>query len=587
MEPCMVVVVVAAAVLLDRLAGELPGRWHPLVGFGVVASAMERSLRRLAGREAALLRLAGAAAVTALVIPASLVAYGLSNVPSVGAACDVLILYLTIGLRSLEEHAIAVAKALTEGNLSNAREAVGRIVSRDTGNMSTNDVARAAVESVLENGNDAVFGAVFWFIVLGAPGALMYRLVNTLDAMWGYRSERYLHYGWAAARLDDLLNFIPARLSALTYSLAGRTVASLRCWKSQGGLWYSPNAGPVMAAGAGALEVRLGGSASYAGQKKERPELGCGAEPRVDDIERAVALVQRGLVGWIVVLAVFCSANATAGIEAIDDLGHTVRLEKPAGRIISFAPHVTELLFAIGAGDKIVGVVKHSDYPEQAKRIPEIGTNRAADLERIVSLQPDLIIAWFHASSLKQLDRLRSTGIPVYYSNPQTLKGIASEGERLATLAGTEAEAARWADQFRQRHARLFSTFAARPKVKVFYQVSGRPLYTLNREHFVSDLLTTCGATNIFGTLPIVAPVVNIEAVLHADPQAIIAAIPAAELKSQWESWTDMQAVRLKNLFTVNADLTHRPGPRAMDAAETLCEKIDEARMRLSKRGQP
>lgn len=304
------VVVLIAAVLVDRIAGEPPRRWHPLVGFGLLASNLERVLRGLARGEPSRLRSLGVAAVIALVIPASLLGYGLSSIAVVGAACDVLVLYLAIAPRSLEEHAVAVAEALRQEDLAKAREAVACIVSRDTGAMSTGDVARAAVESVLENGNDAVFGAVFWFIVLGAPGAVMYRLANTLDAMWGYRSEQYLHFGWAAARLDDLLNLIPARLSALTYSLAGSTAAGLRCWRSQGAAWYSPNAGPVMAAGAGALQLRLGGPASYGGRTKERPVLGCGADPGVDDIERAVALVSRGLTGWILALVALCAVRA-------------------------------------------------------------------------------------------------------------------------------------------------------------------------------------------------------------------------------------------------------------------------------------
>lgn len=286
---------------------------------------------------------------------------------------------------------------------------------------------------------------------------------------------------------------------------------------------------------------------------------------------------------WL--LLAFAPQPAAAAVEAVDDLGQTVRLDEPASRIISFAPHVTELLFAVGAGEKIVGVVKHSDYPEQAKRIPEIGTNLAADLERIVSMRPDLIVAWLHAASMKQLDRLRSTGIPVYFSNPRTLEAIARDGERMGTLAGTGAEAARWAEQFRQRHQRLLSRYAHRGTIRVFYQVWPRPLYTLNREHFVSDLLATCGATNVFGSLPVIAPVVNTEAVLQANPQAIIGALPEAELRSQWDGWKEIDAVRLKNLFSVDADLVHRAGPRAMDGAETLCEMIDEARRRIAQPG--
>lgn len=281
-------------------------------------------------------------------------------------------------------------------------------------------------------------------------------------------------------------------------------------------------------------------------------------------------------------LACLAAIQAEAAVEVTDDLGAKVRLEKPAARIVSFAPHVTELLFAIGAGKRIVGVVKHSDYPEEAKKIPEIGMNRAADLERIVALQPDLIIAWLHASSMKQLDRLRSVGIPVYYSNPETLEGIARDAERLAILAGTTDEAKEWLRSFRQRHDRLLSTYSRRPKVAVFYQMWIRPMYTLNDKHFVSNLLTSCGAANVFGTLPVVAPVVNVEAVLKANPQAIIGAVPLEDLRAQWGEWKDLDAARMGNLFSVNADLTHRSGPRAMDGAEILCDKIDEARRRVA-----
>ncbi len=278
---------------------------------------------------------------------------------------------------------------------------------------------------------------------------------------------------------------------------------------------------------------------------------------------------------------------AAAAIEVTDDLGAKVRLEKPAARIVSFAPHVTELLFAVGAGRRIVGVVKHSDYPEEAKKIPEIGMNRAADLEKIVSLQPDLIIAWLHASSMKQLDRLRSVGIPVYYSNPESLDGIARDAERFAILAGTTEQAKEWIRGYRQRHDRLLSAFSRRPKVAVFYEMWIRPLYTLNNHHFVSDLLAACGATNVFGSLPVVAPVVNTEAVLKANPQTIIGAVPLEELRSQWMEWKDIDAVRFGNIFSVNADLTHRPGPRAMDGAEILCDKIDEARRRVAASRRP
>jgi adenosylcobinamide-phosphate synthase len=168
--------------------------------------------------------------------------------------------------------------------------------------MDAQAVASAAVESVLENGNDAVFGALFWFLVAGAPGVLLYRLVNTLDAMWGYRTPRYLYFGWAAARLDDVLNFIPARLTALTYALIGHTRSALRCWRAQAGEWESPNAGPVMAAGAGALGVGLGGGAYYHGQWEERPALGAGPRPDATSIPAGLRLVRLGVILWLLVV---------------------------------------------------------------------------------------------------------------------------------------------------------------------------------------------------------------------------------------------------------------------------------------------
>jgi adenosylcobinamide-phosphate synthase len=289
----MTLAVIVAALVADRLFGEPPARWHPLVGFGRLASGLERSLRKQIAP-----RSAGVLAVVLLIAPPTALAH-LVSTPVV----DAILLYLAIAPRSLEDHSLRVADALRLGNLAAARTAVAQIVSRDTAGMTADDVVRAAVESVLENGNDAVFGALFWFLVLGAPGVVMYRLANTLDAMWGYRNEAYLHFGWAAARLDDLLNLVPARLTALTYAVAGSTAPALRCWRTQGPTWYSPNAGPVMAAGAGALQVQLGGAASYGGRLKERPLLGCGTAPGVEDIDRAIALVRRSLALWIVGVA--------------------------------------------------------------------------------------------------------------------------------------------------------------------------------------------------------------------------------------------------------------------------------------------
>ena len=277
---------------LDAMLGE-PRRAHPLVGFGRMAQAIERRLHCDA-------RASGTVAWCVAVLPTVALTAGIAHLLALwsawaATAFSAAMLYLAVGHRSLGEHARAVEMPLRAGDLDAARGAVGRMVSRDTQALDGAQVAAAATESVLENGADAVFGALFWFALLGAPGVVLYRLSNTLDAMWGYRNERFERFGWCAARVDDVLNYIPARLVALTYALLGKTRLALACWRKQGPLWDSPNAGPVMAAGAGALGLRLGGQAVYHGRVERRPALGEGAHPGAHDVRRALQLVGRSL----------------------------------------------------------------------------------------------------------------------------------------------------------------------------------------------------------------------------------------------------------------------------------------------------
>jgi adenosylcobinamide-phosphate synthase len=290
-----------AAVLLDAWLGE-PRRAHPLVAFGRLAKGIEARLHDDRRR-------AGVLAWCAAVLPLSLLAWVVAAYLKTHAAWlafvfETVVLYLTIGLRSLADHALPVARALNQGDILGARAAVGRMVSRDTDALDEQQVAAAATESVLENGSDAVFGALFWFVLLGAPGAVLYRLANTLDAMWGYRTTRYERFGWAAARIDDVLNFLPARLTALSYVLLGDATRAWRSWRTQATQWDSPNAGPVMAAGAGALGVCLGGAAPYDGIWEPRPTLGEGDPPHADAIVRALRLVCRSVVLWLVVIGI-------------------------------------------------------------------------------------------------------------------------------------------------------------------------------------------------------------------------------------------------------------------------------------------
>ena len=280
--------------------------------------------------------------------------------------------------------------------------------------------------------------------------------------------------------------------------------------------------------------------------------------------------------------AISMMANAAnAAITVRDDDGNVITLAKPAQRIVAMSPHVTELLFAAGGGERIVGAVTYSDYPEAAKKIPRIGTNRQIDMERVIAMKPDLIVAWMHGSSERQIDTLRQLGIPIFHSEPLKLDGIADNVQRLGQLLGTENVAQPAATQIRAQFAALTKQYASRPPVRMFYQVWDKPLYTLSGGSIVTDAMRVCGGVNIFADLKVTAPVVSIEGVLQADPEAIFG---TAEKDyggvTLWKQYTTMKAVRNGNLFTLDGELLNRAGPRMVDGTRAMCEMLEQARQR-------
>jgi adenosylcobinamide-phosphate synthase len=300
-------VAMACALAMDYFFGE-PKRFHPLVGFGTLANWIESLLN---GREAAqsfgISRLSGALGWMLLCIPLPIVlASVIAELPSSWAFLfSVFSLYLCIAPNSLAKHAYAIQGSLAKNDIENARVALNAIVSRDCGDLDAKQIAAGSVESVLENGSDAVIAPLFWYFLLGAPGVLLYRLANTLDAMWGYRTKRFNDFGFAAAKLDDLLNWVPARCCAFLYAVGGNFFKAIGCWQSQARLWSSPNAGPVMASGAGALYLIIGGSAFYHGQEEPRPVLGIGEIPNVDDIRRSVNLVNKATGYFVLIILIW------------------------------------------------------------------------------------------------------------------------------------------------------------------------------------------------------------------------------------------------------------------------------------------
>jgi iron complex transport system substrate-binding protein len=277
--------------------------------------------------------------------------------------------------------------------------------------------------------------------------------------------------------------------------------------------------------------------------------------------------------------ALLMALGVHAAVSVRDDDGKMVTLAKPAERVISMAPHVTELLFAAGAGSRIVGAVDYSDYPEAAKAIPRVGSNREVDLERVLALKPDLIVVWRHGSSERQIEMLRKLGIPLFHSEPASLDAISGSVIAMGKLAGTEPAAEAAAADLRKRLAALRTRYAGRPVVRVFYQVWDKPLYTLNGTHIVSDALRLCGGENIFASQKVTAPVVGIEAVLKENPEAVFSTAEKEQGGAgMWRQYPNVLATRNDNLFTIDGHLLNRAGPRMIQGTESLCEKLELAR---------
>lgn len=280
------------------------------------------------------------------------------------------------------------------------------------------------------------------------------------------------------------------------------------------------------------------------------------------------------------------AAAAQAAVSVVDDAGRRVTVQQPARRVISMAPHATELLFAAGGGARVVGAMNYSDYPEAAKKIPLVGSNSVIDMERVLALKPDLIVVWHTGNTARQIAQLESLGVPVFHSEPRTLGQVADNVDRLGQLLGTVPAAKAAAGALRARLEGLEARYARRSPVTVFYQIWDQPLYTLNDAQIASDAIRICGGRNVFGGLKVVAPEVGIEAVLKADPEAIMAGKrhdPANPGLKLWEPYRSMTAVKRGNLLTVDGELLTRPGPRVVDGAAQLCEAFEAVRQRRPK----
>lgn len=273
-------------------------------------------------------------------------------------------------------------------------------------------------------------------------------------------------------------------------------------------------------------------------------------------------------------------ALASEAVQVVDVRGRNVQLEVPARRVVSLTPHITELLFVLGAQDAIVATVEHSDWPAEARSLPRIGDAFRVDRERLLLLDPDLVVAWDSGTAVELVDWLEERGTPVYVTDALELAGIGRSLRDLGALTGHEEDAEVAAAGFESGIAELAESYAKADTLRVFYQIAPQPLYTVGGTHIISEVLALCGGENVFGELEELAPTISVEAVIQADPEVIMAGTwPQADSPLEmWSAFPMLSAVRNGAMFTVKADLLHRSTPRMLDALASVCSFLEAAR---------
>jgi iron complex transport system substrate-binding protein len=285
---------------------------------------------------------------------------------------------------------------------------------------------------------------------------------------------------------------------------------------------------------------------------------------------------------WVALLAGLGFAlSSHADVRVTDDAGHDVVLAAPARRVVSLGPHLTELAYAAGGGEALVGVIRFSDFPEAAKRLPIVGDAHAIDFERIAQLKPDLVLVWGSGLNERHKTRLRSLGLVVYESEIRRAQGIADTLRRLGTLLGHADAAETAARRFENQWQALAKRYEGKPPVRVFWQLWHEPLMTINREHLISEAMRTCGGVNVFADLPLLTPSMSWEAAVAANPQLIAGSgrkEDAARDFAAWRRFVNVSAVKQQRFVAIDGDLIGRMGPRFVEGAAALCESIEQAR---------
>ncbi|HEY9050886.1 MAG TPA: cobalamin-binding protein [Gammaproteobacteria bacterium] len=270
-----------------------------------------------------------------------------------------------------------------------------------------------------------------------------------------------------------------------------------------------------------------------------------------------------------------------ADIRVMDDVGRTIVLEKPAQRIISLAPHATELIYVAGGEKQIVAAVDFSDYPQQAKQLPRVGSYEKLDIEAILALQPDLVIAWQSGNPAEQFNQLIQLGVNVFITEARSFEDIADNIRKFGQLLDTRQIANQQANDYLQQLMQLRQDYQGRAQVRVFYQVWNDPLFTVNGKHLINKVIELCGGVNVFSDLAVLAPRISVESVIEKNPDVIIAGLNEErhDWLGSWQKWHGMKAVKNGHVYGVNADLIVRHTPRILQGARQVCEAIDKVRV--------
>jgi iron complex transport system substrate-binding protein len=274
-------------------------------------------------------------------------------------------------------------------------------------------------------------------------------------------------------------------------------------------------------------------------------------------------------------------AGAAADIQVEDSLGRKLVLPQPATRVVSLAPHLTEVVFAAGAGAQLVGAVAYSDYPEAAQKVPRVGSYDNVSVESLVALNPDLVLAWYSGNGPEVIKRVEALGLTVYVFESKTMESVAESLRVVGKLTGNEDTAQAAADAFLQQLSHLRDTYSTRQEISLYYQIWDEPLMTLNGEHLISDVVKLCGGRNVFADSPVLVSRISVESVIRADPQVIIASgmgEARPEWLDDWRKWTSMTAVKNNQLYFVPPDVLQRHTPRIIEGATLMCEKLQLAR---------